>query len=434
MKSIQGQINARSLLACLPLLLLAVPLLAPAQTDRVEIDRIVALVEEDVILKSELDQAIDTLEQRVRASGESMPPRSVVEEQMLERLIMTRLEVLRAENTGIRVSDIDVDNALNRVAEQNNLTLSQLRNALEADGLEFQEFRREIRNEMLSSRLRQRVVNSMEDITETEVDILLTSDRFGGAEFLLSQIVINVPETASPSEVQQARERAEGVIAQIDQGMDFATAAITFSQGPDALEGGDVGWRNLNALPRMFAEAVENLAPGEVSEILRTPAGFVILHVREVRDRGEVIVREFRARHIMVEPSELVSPEEAARRVRDLHERIEQGDEFAELARRYSTDESSANIGGLLNWFPPGSYGPDLQRVINSLEPGELSQPFQTPMGWHIVRLEDVREADRTEEAMRSEARRMLFEQKAEEEVERYLRQLRGEAFVEVRL
>jgi peptidyl-prolyl cis-trans isomerase SurA len=399
-----------------------------------EIDRIVALVEEDVILKSELDQAIANLERQVQARGESLPPRSVVEEQMLERLIMTRLEVLRAEGTGIRASDSDVDNALNQVAQSNNMSLSQLRAALEADGIDYEEFRREIRQEMLSSRLRQRVVNSMDEITATEVDILLASDRFGGREYLLSQIVISVPETASPSDAAQARERADEVLSQLEQGMDFAAAAITYSQGPDALDGGDVGWRNLNAVPQMFANAVEGLSPGQVAGPIRTPAGYVILKVRDVRDHSEVIVREYQARHLMIEPSELVSPEQAERRIRELHQRISDGEDFAELARRHSADESSANLGGMLNWFPTGGYGSGVQQAIDQLERGELSEPFQSQVGWHIVKLLDVREADRTEETMRSEAREMLFEQKAEEEIERFLRQLRSESFVEVRL
>jgi peptidyl-prolyl cis-trans isomerase SurA len=399
-----------------------------------DLDRIIALVEEDVILKSELDDAITHLERQVQARGESLPPRSVVEEQMLERLIINRLEVLRAEATGIRVSDADIDQALNRVAMNNGMTLSQLRMALEADGIDFDEFRDDMRQEMLSSRLRQRVVQSMDEITETEIEILLASDRLGGSEYLLSQILINVPEAASPAEANQARERAQEVLDQLRGGMDFGAAAITYSQAPDALEGGDVGWRNLNALPPMFADAIEGRDAGAVVGPIRTPAGYVILHVRDVRDHSEVIVREYRARHIMVEPTELVSPEQAEERAHDLHRRLKEGEDFAELARRYSTDESSANIGGLLNWFPAGRYGDGVQDIIDQLEPGEISEPFQSQSGWHIVKFEEVREADRTVETMRAEAREMLFEQKAEEEVERFLRQLRSESFVEVRL
>ena len=417
--------------------LLAAMLLFPALLNAQEprpVDRIVALVEEDVILQSELNQAIDMIERQAQARGERLPPRSVMQEQVLERLILTRLEVLRAEATGIRASDADVDQALEQVARQNQMSVGQLRAAIEADGIDFREFRRDVREELLTSRLRQRVVNSMEDVTETEVDILLASDRFGGEEYLLSQIVISVPETASASEVDRARERAEDVRRQLDEGLDFGTAALTFSQAPDALEGGDVGWRSLNALPPLFAEAVEQTPVGNYTDILRTPGGFLILHVRDQRDQAEVIVREFRARHLMIEPSELVTPEQARDRLFSLHQRIRDGESFADLAREYSTDEVTANIGGRLNWFTSGEYGPLFQEVIDQLEPGELSNPFQTGMGWHLLKLEETREADRTTESLRAEAREMLFRQKADDEIERFQRQLRDESFVEVRL
>jgi peptidyl-prolyl cis-trans isomerase SurA len=413
---------------------LLIPLLAVAQERQQSIDRIVALVEEDVILMSELDQAINMIEMQARARGDRMPPRSVIEEQVLERLILTRLEVLRAEATGIRASDADIDQALEQVARQNRMSLGQLRAAIEADNIDFREFRRDMREELLSNRLRQRVVSSMDEITETEVDIVLTSDRFGGAEYLLSQIVITVSESATSAEVSEARERAEDARRQLDEGLEFATAALSFSQSPDALEGGDVGWRNINALPPMFSEAIEATEVGSYTDPIRTPGGFVILHVRDRREDTEVIVREYRARHLMIEPSELISPAAAERQIFQLHEQLVAGEDFATLARAHSSDESSANIGGLLNWFQAGQFGPDMQRVVDGLAVGELSEPFQTSMGWHILRLEETREADRTTETLRAEARDMLYRQKAEEEIERFLRQLRDESFVEIRL
>ncbi len=428
MKKIAHTITVGAVLALL------LPALASAQALRQNLDGIVALVEEDVILQSELDAAIATIEMQVRGRGENLPPRRVMEEQVLERLIMTRLEVIRAEETGIRASDANVDQALQQVAQQNGITLTQLRQAIEADGYDFQEFRRQIREEILSSELRQRVAASMDDITDTEVDILLASGGIGGPEFNLSQILIQVPEGASSADVQAAAQRTQEIRGEIEQGMDFASAAIAFSQAPDALEGGDVGWRQLTTLPPLFADALDGLEPGDVTEPIRSPGGFLLLRVNDVREASEVIVQEYRARHIMIEPSEVLSLDAAERRIRDLHERIEAGEEFGDLARRYSTDETSANIGGRLNWFASGEYGSDLQSAIDALEPGELSQPFRTGMGWHLVRLDETRQADRTEEALRSQAREMLFQQKAEEEVERFLRQLRAESFVEVRL
>ncbi len=414
--------------------MMLLPLAALAQTEGEPIDSIVALVEEDVILQSELDQAIDAIGQQVRARGESMPPRNVMEEQVLERLIMQRLQVQRAEQTGIRVSDSDVDNALNRVAQQNDLPLSQLRQVLEQDGIDFEEFRREIRNEIVTSRLQQRVVNSMDPISETEIDIMLASEQFSSQEYLLSQIVISVPDSAGPDAVREAQSRAQEVVQRIDDGMAFAAAAISYSQGPDALEGGDVGWRNASALPSVFADAVADLEPGEITEPLRTSAGFVILKLRDERERSEVMIEEYRARHLVISPSELVSPERAREQIQDIKQRIEQGEDFAELAREYSSEQSTANLGGLLDWFPAGGYGQPIQEAVDSLEPGEVSEPFQSQRGWHLVKLLDVRQTDRTDEVRRSEAREMLSQQKSQEELDRFMRQLRSESFVEIRL
>lgn len=415
-------------------LVLLLPLLASAQTERQPVDSIVALVEDGVILQSELDEAIDTIEQQVSARGESLPPRSVMEEQVLERLIMQRLQVQRAEETGIRVSDADVDDALNRVAQQNNMSLSQLRRVIEGDGVDFEEFRRQIRNEIITSRLQQRVINSMDEISETEIDILLASEHFSSKEYLLSQIVVSVPESATPEQVREAQTRVQEVYQRLEDGMAFSAAAISYSQAPDALEGGDVGWRNTSAMPKAFADAINGLEPGEVTEPLRTSAGFVILKVRDVRERSGVMVEEYKARHLLISPSELVTPEQAREQIQNLRRRIEQGEEFADLAREYSSDPSTANLGGLLDWFPAGSYGPHVQDAVESLEPGELSEPFRSPNGWHLVKLLDVREVDRTEEIRRSEAREMLAQQKSQEEVDRFMRQLRNESFVEIRL
>ena len=415
------------------LLILALPLAVLAQ-ERQKLDEIVALVDEDVILRSELEDTIDNITQTLAARGDRLPPRSVMEEQVLERLVMKRLEIQRAQATGIRVSDSEVDQALSDVASQNNLTLSQLRQAIEADGFDYNEFREDVREELLSSKLRQRIIDSMDEVTATEVDILMASERFGGGEYHLSQILIGLPESASPAQVREAQERAREIHQQLREGMDFGSAAITYSQSPDALEGGDVGWRNVNAMPRVFAEAIENLQPGEFTDPIRAGGGLIILKVNDRRARGDVIVNEYRARHLMIEESELVSPEDARRRIHELHERLEAGEDFGELARRWSDDESSANIGGQLAWFPQGAFGPQIQSVIDNLEPGQLSRPFQTVGAWHILKLEDARQTDRTQESLRAEAREMISRQRADEEVERFLRQMRGEAFVEVRL
>lgn len=405
-----------------------------AQEESVPVDGIVALVEEGVILRSELDDAISAIEQQVRAQNESLPPRKVLEEQVLDRLVLQRLQLQRAEETGIRVSDMDVDNAMRQLAEQNDLTMSQLRSMLEADNIDFEEFRREMHNEIVTSRLQQRVVDSMDDITETEIDILLASESFGSEEFLLSQIVVGVPDSASPQELEEAQARVEEIYRQLDDGMSFSAAAISYSQSADALDGGDIGWRAASALPGGFADLITRLEPGEITEPLRTGGGYVILKVRDKRERGEMMVQEYKARHILISPSELIGPEDARQKIEELHQRIEDGEDFAELARQYSSDQSTANIGGLMDWFPAGGYGPEIGAVVNTLSPGELSTPFNSARGWHLIELVDVRQSDRSEEIMRAEAREMLAEQKSQEELDRFIQELRSESFVEIRL
>ena len=401
---------------------------------REPIDSIVAIVDESVILQSELDSSIDSIVSQFQNRGERLPPRSVLEEQVLERLVMTRLQVQRAEATGIRVSDQEVDRALNELAQQNRLSLEQLRIAIESDGMDFSEFRENVREEVISSRLRQRIVDSMDQITETEVDIMLASDTFDGDEYDLSQILIHVPESATPDDLQAGAERVTEISQQLEDGMDFAEAAVQFSESPDALEGGRVGWRNLNTLPRQISDNIRDLSVGEISEPFRAGGGLLIVKVNDRRPRSDIIITEYQARHLMVVPSELLPPEEAERLIFELYDRIEQGEDFAVLARTYSDDTRSANLGGLLEWFPEGAYGPAMQQTIGGLQPGEVSQPFRSNQGWHLILFEDQRQADRTEEALRAEAREMIVQQKSQQEIDRMLRQFRDEAYVDIRI
>ncbi|NKI34277.1 molecular chaperone SurA [Wenzhouxiangella sp. XN79A] len=421
----------------LPLLLALLPLAALAQDDaspRQPIDEIVAVVDEEVILRSELEAAITGVVRQVEARGERLPPRSVLEEQVLERLIMNQVQIQRAEQTGIRMSDQDVDRALGDLARQNGLTLTQLRAAIEGDGLSFDEFRQEIRSELTTQALRRRIVDGMDEITDTEIDIMLASDNFRGDEYKLSQILIQVPESAGPDELDEAAARADEAYRELQDGLEFASAAIAYSDAPDALEGGDVGWRNLNALPRQIADVIRDLEPGQYTEPLRIQSGFIIARVDDRRAQREVIVTEYRMRHLMVRPSELLPAEEARELIESLHDRLEAGEDFGEIAREFSDDQGSANLGGMIDWFPEGAYGTGFQNVIDSLAIGQMSEVFQSPQGWHVIRLEDQREADRTVESMRNEAREMIIRQKADDEIERVLRRMRSEAYVDIRL
>ncbi|MFC1689994.1 peptidylprolyl isomerase [Pseudomonadota bacterium] len=398
------------------------------------IDSIVALVDEDVILRSELELAVAGIVDRVRASGESMPPMHLLEGQVLERLIIRELQIQRAAQTGIRISDADIDQALVTLAQQNNMTVQQMRQVIESDGEDFSEFRRNIGEELMTERLRQRIVNGMEPITDTEVDILLASEDLGGGEYDISHIMVGLPEGATPTQISAAKAKVDDIHNRLMEGLDFASAAISYSDSQEALEGGAVGWRDLNSVPAFFADAVRDLRPPEFTQPIRSPAGFHILKVNDYREQRQVVIKEYNARHIMVEIDELMTPRLAMDRIIEIKGKLDDGEDFADLAKEYSDDNSSANLGGDMGWFQPEAYGDRVYQTLTALNTGQTSEPFQTMNGWHIIELLDTREMDRTEEAIRAEARDKIMRRKAEQEVEEVLRQFRDEAFVEIRL
>jgi peptidyl-prolyl cis-trans isomerase SurA len=408
---------------------------AQLKVDSIEtIDSIIALVDEDVILRSELDLAIAGIVDRIKASGEAMPPMDLLENQVLERLIMRELQVQRALQTGIRISDADIDQALVNLAQQNNITVQQLRNVIEGDGEDFAEFRRNIGEELLTDRLQQRIVNSMDPITDTEVDILLASEDLSGGEYDISHIMVALPEGATPQQIKEAQAKVDDVHQRLADGLDFASAAISYSDSEEALEGGNVGWRDLNSVPAFFADAIRDLGPGETTEPIRSPRGFHILKVNDYREQRQVVIEEYHARHIMIESNELISPRVAMDKISEIKEKLNNNEDFAELARENSDDPTSANLGGDMGWFPPESYGDRVYQTLIAMQEGETSEPFQTAGGWHIMELLGKREMDRTEDAIRAEARDKIRQRKAEQEVRKVLRQFRDEAFVEIRL
>jgi len=420
--------------AVLMLLAVASAPIAAQTAAKTPIDSIVALVEEDVILRSELDIAVAGIIDRVRASGEAMPPMNLLERQVLERLIIRELQVQRALQTGIRVSDADIDQALTTLAQQNNMSVQQLRQVIEGDGEDFAEFRRNIGEEIMAERLRQRIVNSMDPVTETEIDILLASEDLAGGEYNISHILVALPDGSTPQQIEAAQRKADELHQRLVEGLDFASAAISYSDSQEALEGGLVGWRDLNSVPAFFADAVRDLKPGQFSEPIRSPAGFHIIRVNDFREQRQVMVKEYHARHIMVEINELATPRVAMDQIIEVKKKLDAGEDFADLAREYSDDPTSANLGGDMGWFPPEAYGDRVYQTLLALEPGETSEPFQTMGGWHIMELLDIRESDRTEEAIRAEAREKIRMQRAEQEIDTVLRQFRDEAFVEIRL
>lgn len=432
-----------TLAAALCAMLLALPALSIAQSQSGDssssksmqpLDAIVALVDDDVILRSELDLAVQGIVERIRASGESMPPQNLLERQVLERLIIRELQVQKALQTGIRVSDADIDQALVSLSKQNNITVQQMRQVIEGDGENFAEFRRNIGEELLTERLHQRIVNGMAPITDTEVEIMLASEDLSGGEFNISHIMVALPDGATPKQIEEVQAKANDIHRRLEEGLEFASAAISYSDSQEALEGGVVGWRDLNSVPAFFADAIRNLKPGEFTQPIRSPAGFHIVKVNDFREQRQVMVKEYHARHIMVQINELITARAAMDRITDIRQRLKNNEDFAALAKEFSDDPTSANLGGDMGWFPPEAYGDRVAQTLQSLQQDEISEPFQTEAGWHIIQLLGMRESDRTEEAIREEARAKIRQQKAEEEIDSTLRQFRDEAFVEIRL
>ncbi|MCJ7814650.1 MAG: peptidylprolyl isomerase, partial [Xanthomonadales bacterium] len=327
-----------------------------------------------------------------------------------------------------------IDQALVALAQQNNMTLQQLRQVIEGDGEDFAEFRRNVGEEILTERLRQRIASSMDPITDSEVDILLTSEDLGGGEYNVSHIMVGIQDGSTPAQIQAAQLKADDIYERLVNGLDFASAAISYSDGQEALEGGLVGWRDLNSVPAFFADAVRGLQPGAFTQPIRSPAGFHIIKVNDFREERQVVVKEYHARHIMVEIDELMTPRLAMDAITEIKQKLNDGDDFAALAKQYSDDPSSANLGGDMGWFPPEAYGDRVYQTLIAMQAGQVSEPFQTEGGWHVIELLETREMDRTEEAIRAEARDQIMRSKAEQEVEKVLRQFRDEAFVETRL
>ena len=401
------------------------------------VDRIVAVINSEVITSRELAERVKSVTQQLRQQGTSLPPGDVVQKQVLERMIIDRLQIQLAKETALRVDDLQLDRTVSRVAENNKMSLTEFRNALERDGIQFDKFRDEIRNEILLSRLREREVDSRIVVTDNEIDYFLSQQgppQASASEYNVAHILLQLPEQASPEQVDKQRTRTEEVLAQLREGADFAKLAVSYSDAPDALQGGAMGWRARDRLPELFAQALNGMKPGEVSGIMRSPAGFHVIKLIERRGGGAPApVEQTHARHILVKTSEIVSEADARRKLNNLRERIVNGTDFGELAK-LNSDDASSTKGGDLGWIYRGDTVPEFERVMNSLNVGQLSEPFATPFGWHLMQVLERRQADASGERKRQEARLVLRERKADEAYQEWLRQLRDRAFVEYRL
>jgi peptidyl-prolyl cis-trans isomerase SurA len=409
----------------------------PAAGRIVLLDRIVAVVNEDVITRRDLDDRLQVVATQVRKQGTPPPAADVLEKQVLERMIYTRVQLQLARETGLRVDDGQLEKALARIAEDNKISLAQMRETIEKDGVSFAKFREDIRDEITMARLREREVDNKITVADSEVDNLLNAPQSQDGkveEFELSHILIRVPEQASPEQLSERRARAEKALAQIRGGTDFRQVAASFSDAPDAVQGGAMGWRELARLPTIFAEAVKGLKNGEVSGVLRSPNGLHIVRVNERRGQNApMIVSQTHARHILIKTSEVVSENDAKERLVKLKDRLDNNADFAELARLQSED-TSASRGGDLGWLSPGDTVPEFEKAMDVLKPGETSGPVRSPFGWHLIQVIERRSQDMSQQQQRLQARISLRAQKADEAYQEWLRQLRDKAFVEYRL
>lgn len=422
----------RSLLGVLALLL-ALPLHAAP----IPLDRIVAVVNNGVITEYELKTRVESTLKQLALQRTPAPPRHLLERQLLERMITERILLQMAEDTNIRFEGPQLDRALARIARQNNMELDQFRRALEQDGLDFNAFREQVRTEMTIARLREREVDNRVVVTEAEIDNYLANpvlDTERKNEYLLAHILVTTPEGASPERLQTLRAKAERALEELRAGADFGQVSAAYSDARNALQGGVLGWRNEAQLPTLFVTAIRDLPPGGITPVLKSSNGFHILKVLDKRGKDvTLVVKQTHARHILIKTNEIVGDAEAQHRLRQLKERIENGADFAELARLHS-DDLSASKGGDLGWLSPGDTVPEFERTMDSLRPGELSEPIQTPFGWHLIQVLERRDQDVTQERRRIEARQAIRARKAEEAFDDWVRQMRDRAYVEYRL
>ena len=401
-----------------------------------QLDRIVAVVNEDIIMQSELDLRIALVTDQILAQGVQVPPADVLRQQVLDRLIMDSLQLQIAEMQGLRVSDRQLNETLENIAAQNGMTLSEFRDALIAEGQDYAQAREQIRRELLVSQVQQSNVNRRIQITEQEVRNFLNSDaarQQSRAEFLLSNILIGLPSQASPQDIQQAERRAQEIYQQLTDGAVFADLAVLASSAPNALNGGDLGWRNQNELPENLATAISALQPGQFSRPIRTPGGFHILQVRDRRGGDVTLVEQTLVSHILLTPNEIRSPQQTRSLAVDLRNRLREGQPFENLARRYSDDPGSGSQGGNLDWAQEGQMVPEFEQVMVNTPVGEISEPFESRFGWHVLWVRDRRTQDMTNEMMENMARNAIGQRKFSEELDNWLRELRSQSYIEIR-
>ncbi|QGU31895.1 peptidylprolyl isomerase [Thermochromatium tepidum] len=411
--------------------------MGPSPVSAQALDAIVAVVNDDVVVRSELEREIALVVPQLNQRGTEVPPPEQLRKQVLDRLILKHLQQQRAKQLGIKVDEATLEEAIQGIAARNNLTLDELKSTLEAGGIRFEDFREDTRMQILTSRLQAQEVIRKIQVTEPEIDRFLARESgrlIEREQVRLQHILVALPDNPTPEQVKRAEDKAKGLVARLRAGADFAAVAARESDGSNALEGGDLGWFEMGAVPSLAADLARTLAEGEISDPIRSPSGFHIIRLSGIKTATPKDITQTHARHILVRTNELVSDDEARRRLLQLRERILNGEDFAALARANSDDTGSALKGGDLGWVEPGKTVPEFEAQMNALEVGAISEPFKSPFGWHILQVEERRQQSSSEDLLRIKAREALQRRKAEEATEEWLRQLRDEAYVEIRL
>ncbi len=400
------------------------------------LDRIVAVVNDGVVLHSELERAMQTGRRQLAERKIAAPPDDVLRTQVLERLVLSRVQTQRAQDSGIRVDDRELNEVLTGLASQNGLSLPDFAEAARREGLDYLSLREEIRDEVIIERLRAREIENRVLVTDQDIDLFLANQgRSDQTEFRASHILVAVPDGAASELRAKLRAKAEGLLKRLRAGEDFAQLAIANSDGQQALQGGDLDWRSGDNLPELFANAVQKLKPGELTEVLENSAGYHLLKLTDMRGGdAHKTSNETRAQHILLQPNAIRDEEQTKLQARELHDRLVKGESFEALAKQLSDDPGSKVAGGDLGWQPAGVFAPEFEQAIGALKPGEMSAPFRTSFGWHIAKVLERRTRDTTDATRRARARAAIQNRKAAEEYDMWLRRLRAEAYVEYRL
>ena len=415
------------------LILILLPTLAYSQL----LDYIVAIVDDEVIVSTTLQQEIQNVTTRLQQQNISLPPAKELKRQVLEKMILTSLQLQLAKRMGLDVEDSSLNEKLRKVATNNNLDLSGFKTKIENEGKNYEQVREQIRKEMIIHRLQQRQVASRVSITEREVDNFLNNkekQEDTSNEYHIRHILIETPDSPSPEDIQLNKQKAEDAIIKLKQGHNFQTMAVTISDSNQALEGGDLGWMTIGEMPTLFAGVVSKMKIGEIAGPLRDSNGFHIIKLANKNIGEQSIITQNNVQHILLTVNDFISDDDASNHLEELKNRIEQGDSFADLARANSNDSNSAAKGGALDWLSPGDVVSEFEAVINSLKINQISEPFKSRYGWHIVQVLQRRKHNNTEEIIRTEATKQIHQRKINEELQAWLRQLRDEAFINFKL